>query len=122
MLQDMLKDKMSSVRSGSAEEILAMLGLERRRSSIEMLVSAGALVAGGMIVGAGLGLLLAPKPGRALRRQLKDKASDLVERIGDKAEEATHELRGALSLEDGEKAKPNAQGKRDENARTRPTT
>jgi gas vesicle protein len=119
MLQDMLKDKMSSVRAGSAEEILAMLGLERRRSSIEMLVSAGALVAGGMIVGAGLGLLLAPKTGRALRREIKDKASDLVERIGDKAEEATHELRGALSHEEADKAKPNNQAKREENARPR---
>jgi hypothetical protein len=119
MLQDMLKDKMSSMRGPSAEDILAALGLERRRSSIEILASAGALVAGGMIVGAGLGLLLAPKPGRVLRRELKDKASDLVERIGDKAEEATHELRGALSLEEGEKVKPNSQSKREENARTR---
>lgn len=59
-LQDLEKD-----------DLLELVGLESRRSSAEKLVPALALFGTGVLVGVGLGLLLAPKPGRELRSDLK---------------------------------------------------
>jgi hypothetical protein len=96
MLQDMLKDKWSDVRSASADDLLAALGLERRRSPIAMIGSTTAVLAAGMIVGAGAALLFAPKSGRALRNDLRVRASDMRERLTEKAEE----IRSALPAEE----------------------
>ena len=49
------------------EDLLDMVGLESRRSQTEKLVPALALFGAGVLVGVGLGLMLAPKPGRELR-------------------------------------------------------
>jgi hypothetical protein len=57
------------------DDILEMVGLESRRSSAERMVPALALFGAGVLLGVGLGLMLAPKPGRELR-------DDLRERIG----------------------------------------
>ena len=79
------------------DEILGLLGLETKTST-------GAAVAGtlgtfgiGLLVGAGIALLLAPKPGRQLREDLREKlrrSSDLDERVGSISE---HETLGGAS-------------------------
>ena len=79
------------------DEILGLLGLETKTST-------GAAVAGtlgtfgiGLLVGAGIALLLAPKPGRQLREDLREKlrrSSDLDERVGSISE---HESLGGAS-------------------------
>jgi hypothetical protein len=53
------------------EDLLDLVGLESRRSSAEKMVPALALFGAGVLVGVGLGLMLAPKPGRELRDDLK---------------------------------------------------
>lgn len=55
------------------EDLLDMVGLESRRSQTEKLVPALALFGAGVLLGVGLGLMLAPKPGRELRDDLKSK-------------------------------------------------
>jgi hypothetical protein len=55
------------------DDLLELVGLESRRSSAEKLVPALALFGTGVLVGVGLGLLLAPKPGRELRSDLKQR-------------------------------------------------
>jgi hypothetical protein len=55
------------------EDLLDMVGLESRRSQTEKLVPALALFGAGVLLGVGLGLMLAPKPGRELRDDLKAK-------------------------------------------------
>jgi hypothetical protein len=64
------------------DDILEMVGLESRRSSAERMVPALALFGAGVLLGVGLGLMLAPKPGRELR-------DDLRERMGKGANGAT---------------------------------
>jgi len=118
MLQDMLKEKMNSMRTGSADDILTALGLERRRSQLDMIGSVAVIFGAGVLLGAAAGMLMAPKSGRALRQEIKNKASDLAETIGEKAESATQGVRSALSMDDAEKAKSLSQGKREENANT----
>ena len=55
------------------DELLEMIGLESRRSSAERMVPALALFGAGVLLGVGLGLMLAPKPGRELRDDLRDR-------------------------------------------------
>ncbi len=57
------------------EDLLDLVGLESRRSTGDKLVPALALFGAGVLVGVGLGLMLAPKPGRELRDDLKNKLS-----------------------------------------------
>jgi hypothetical protein len=83
---------LKDLRNFDKDDILAMLGLETR-------TSAGAWWAGtlgtfsiGLLVGAGLGLMLAPKPGRQLRE-------DLRERLRRPAEDLTDAVAGGLGRE-----------------------
>lgn len=55
------------------DDLLEMIGLESRRSSTERMVPSLALFGAGILLGVGLGLMLAPKPGRELREDLKDR-------------------------------------------------
>ncbi|MBE2249235.1 MAG: YtxH domain-containing protein [Myxococcus sp.] len=55
------------------DDLLDLIGLEERRSSSDKLVPALALFGAGVLVGVGLGLMLAPKPGRELRQDVKQK-------------------------------------------------
>ena len=61
-----------------ADGVLELVGLERRHR--HMLPAIAMLVLGG-IVGAGLGLLLAPSSGRMLRHDAERKVNDIKERI-----------------------------------------
>lgn len=64
----------------SKDEILKSLGLETRRSPTGLVVSALGVFGAGLLVGAGVGLLLAPKSGSELR-------SDIRGRVGGHREE-----------------------------------
>jgi len=81
------------------DEILGLLGLETKTST-------GAAVAGtlgtfgiGLLVGAGIALLLAPKPGRQLREDLREKlrrSSDLARGLDLGARVAGRRQQGVL--------------------------
>jgi hypothetical protein len=55
------------------DDLLEMIGLESRRNTTDKLVPALALFGAGVLVGVGLGLMLAPKPGNELREDLKNR-------------------------------------------------
>jgi gas vesicle protein len=54
----------------SKEDILGVLGIEPKRSGGERLLGGLGLFGLGLLAGAGAALLLAPKPGAQLRREL----------------------------------------------------
>lgn len=54
------------------EHLLELVGLERRRSTAARLMPVFTLF-GGVALGLGLGLLAAPRPGRELRHELRDR-------------------------------------------------
>lgn len=68
------------------EDVLDLIGLERRRSFFGMLVPAVGLVALGAAIGAGIGLAFAPSSGRRLRQEMGDRLDQLRERIKNEAQ------------------------------------
>jgi YtxH-like protein len=93
MIQDTVRDRLDAVRGLSSEDILAALGLQRKRSTLDAVLPALGVFAAGLAIGTGVALLLAPKSGREMRRELKGKANDLTERIGASAQEIVQEVR-----------------------------
>jgi hypothetical protein len=67
----MWKDLKKRLPDVDREELLDLIGLERSRSTGDKLVPALALFGAGVLVGVGLGLMLAPRPGRELRHDLR---------------------------------------------------
>ena len=63
------------------DDVLGLIGLARRRSALRMLVPIFGVLAAGVAVGTGLGLFLAPKPGRQLLREAGGKVNDIRERL-----------------------------------------
>jgi hypothetical protein len=94
----MIMDKLKNV---DRDEVLAMLGLEVRRQPSDYLVPALTVFGAGLLVGAAVGLLFAPRPGRELRedisRRLHEapaafaKASQKAVEAGQRAGEAIRE-------------------------------
>jgi len=65
--------KLKELRNLDKDDILEMMGLQSKASTGSYLAGALGTFGVGLLVGAGLGLLLAPKPGRELRDDLRDK-------------------------------------------------
>jgi hypothetical protein len=96
MIQDIVKDKLDAVRGLSSEDVLGSLGMQRKRSTLEMVLPAAGIFAAGILVGSGVALLLAPKSGRELRRDIKGKANEITQRVGASAEHIAQEVRESL--------------------------
>jgi gas vesicle protein len=77
---------LKDLRNLDKDDLLGVLGLETKTSTGAWLAGALGTFGVGLLVGAGLGLLLAPKPGRELREDIRDRlrrnSEDLDERVG----------------------------------------
>lgn len=104
MIQDTVKDRLDSIRGLGSEDILAALGLQRKRSALDVILPAAGIFAAGIVVGTGVALLLAPKSGREMRRDIKGKATELTHRIGTSAGEMAHDVRQSLALDDDDRS------------------
>ena len=74
------------------EDILNSLGLQSIPERSDTILPAMGIFGAGILVGAGLGLLFAPKPGRELRDDLRRNAGDLGENLKHKAEDLRQRL------------------------------
>jgi hypothetical protein len=95
MFQETVKEGMQAVRGLSRNDILAALGLERKRSLANVALPAAGLFTVGVLVGGGIAMLLSPKSGREMREKLRYKGSELAERAG----EARQQVQSALPFE-----------------------
>jgi len=66
-----------------AKDLLDLFGLEARRSVGERLLPAAGILAIGLVIGVGIGLLYAPKEGAKLREDLSNRLSDTVRGVRD---------------------------------------
>jgi len=89
-----MRDGLHSIQNLSADDLLGVLGLEKRRTTADILLPSLALFAAGAAVGAAAAILFAPKSGEALRRDLSAGARDLGHRLGATAQ-AVQEYVGA---------------------------
>ncbi len=64
---------LKDLRNLDKDELLNMLGLETKPSTMRWLSGALGTFGMGMLVGAGIALMLAPKPGRELRGDIRDR-------------------------------------------------
>ena len=74
------------------EDILNSLGLQSIPERSDTILPAMGIFGAGILVGAGLGMLFAPKPGRELRDDLRRNAGDLGENLKHKAEDLRQRL------------------------------
>jgi len=73
------------------EELLGMLGLETKQSTVRWLSGALGTFGIGLLVGAGIALMLAPKPGRELRGDIRER----LRRAPDDVREAVNNAVGS---------------------------
>lgn len=91
---------LDKIKSLDKDDLLNMLGLETRRNTMDYLVPALALFGVGIVVGAGIGLLVAPRPGRELRDDLAQRiqnAPEAISRLPQRASEAMHRVSDQLA-------------------------
>ncbi len=74
------------------EDILNSLGLQTMSDRSDSILPAMGIFGAGILVGAGLGMLFAPKPGRELRDDLRRNAEGLGENLKTKAEDLRQRL------------------------------
>jgi gas vesicle protein len=63
------------------DQALAAFGLQTRRTAMDFLFPAIGLFGLGLVVGAGMGLIMAPKPGRELRGDIGRRVGDVAARL-----------------------------------------
>jgi hypothetical protein len=66
------------LRNLNKEEILARLGLQTKSDPLAWLLPALGLFGAGILVGTGLGMMMAPKPGRELRADLANRLENVL--------------------------------------------
>ena len=79
-----IREKLSNL---TKDDVLGVVGLETRKSHsmMEYVWPAVGILAAGVVIGAGLGLLFAPKPGRELRADIGTKATALKDGVARQA-------------------------------------
>ena len=61
----------------TTDDVLARLGLQTRMTTTDFIMPALGLFGAGLIVGAGLGLLFAPRPGHEMRAEIGRRAGNM---------------------------------------------
>lgn len=94
------------IKNLDKNDFLNMLGLETRRTAADYMVPALALFGLGVVVGTGVGLLVAPRPGRELRDDLAQRlqnAPDAMARLPQRANDAMHRVSDQIAekMQDG---------------------
>lgn len=85
--------KLNDIRDLTKDDVLATLGLKSKPRAVQRLGGALGLLGVGLLVGAAVALLLAPKSGRELRSDLEDRLRDARRRADDTVRDAPKNVR-----------------------------
>jgi len=96
MFQETVSDRLGAIRGVGVDDILAALGLERRRTFSSSIVPIASGFAAGALMGAGIALLFAPKAGREIREDIRKRADEVTRKVSEAAEGAVTDVRNAL--------------------------
>jgi len=72
---------MRKILSYDIDDVLEVIGLQRRGSALGAILPAIGLVAIGAAIGAGVGLMFAPTAGRRLRQGMSERIDQMRERM-----------------------------------------
>jgi len=72
---------LKKLRSLDKDDLLELIGLETKRTAVDWILPTVAIFSVGFLVGAGLGLLLAPKPGHELREDLRNRLQGQIDEL-----------------------------------------
>ena len=100
MWDQILKSKARAMQDFSTDDILSALGLQRQRTVFDAMLPTTVAFIAGAATGAGIALLLAPKTGAEMRRDLSNKASELTKSLTSATNELAEDARAALPLSD----------------------
>jgi hypothetical protein len=76
--------KLRDLTDFDKEDILGALGLQSKQSSASWALGTFGLFGLGVLVGAGVALLMAPTPGSELRRNLGERVKTVRDQVGSK--------------------------------------
>ena len=82
--------------SMTRDDFLASLGLQSRRSAAVYILPAVGMFGVGLLAGAGLGLMFAPRTGREMRRELGTRVSDVTNKIKQRVRRAGDEVSSSI--------------------------
>jgi hypothetical protein len=85
-----VRELVKSIESFELDDILAVVGVERRLGTMARILPAIGLVTVSAAVGAGAALLLAPSSGTKLRARLSDGIDDAKHRLSDSISQLEH--------------------------------
>jgi hypothetical protein len=85
--------KLNDIRNLSKDDVLGALGLQARPSLLGSVAGTLGLLGLGLIVGAGAALMIAPRPGKQLRRELGERLNGTARRLADSAREGLGSVR-----------------------------
>jgi hypothetical protein len=75
-----------AVRGLEADDLLGLIGVQRRRTTLQTMLPAIGLVTLGAAVGAGAALLVAPMTGADLRHRLSQRVDQLTDKLNELGE------------------------------------
>jgi gas vesicle protein len=93
---------MSLIDQINREKIIHQLGLDRQVRTMDVVLPALGIFSAGLLVGLGVGLMVAPKSGRELRHDISTNIHDISERSQHYIHDATERARGRISQFRGE--------------------
>jgi hypothetical protein len=96
-LKKELKNSTQDLRDLDKDDVLELLGLETRRDTADVLLPVLGAFSVGLLVGAGVGLLIAPKAGSKLRGDLRDRLKDGQDALGKAADQVRTEISNRTS-------------------------
>jgi hypothetical protein len=79
--------KLNDIRNLSKDDLLAVLGLQTRSSTVGNVFGSIGLIGLGMVIGASAALMMAPKSGRELREDLSTRLNGTTRRVADRVRE-----------------------------------
>ena len=80
------------LRDLDKDDLLNLIGLQTKRTTADWILPTLGIFGVGVLVGAGIGMLLAPKPGRELREDLRNRLQAAADDIGGPLSEAPGRL------------------------------
>lgn len=93
----MQEEKTMNFKDISADDVLSALGLQTRRTTTDYIMPALGIFGVGLLVGAGIGMLFAPKTGHEIRSQIGSLARRRKAREGE--EEVESEIHAGEAAE-----------------------